>query len=96
MGVAAANVGDILIFRKDVCISEVLEEIHHFEQNLSGMNSDKDEPLRSILNEIEAKQYLLDNVKKYRIPRKETELTRKKLESDKKQLDEYPEGRNQW
>lgn len=43
---------------------EVLEEVHHFEQNISGMNDDKGELLRSILNEIEAKQYILENAKK--------------------------------
>lgn len=90
---AAANLGDVLIFRKEVCISEVLEETHHFEQNLSGMNNDKGEPLRSILNEIEAKQYLLDHAKKYQIPRKEIDLTRKQLEAYQEQLKAYQEGR---
>lgn len=89
MGAAAASLGDILIFRKKVCISEVLEETHHFQQNLSGMNDDKEEPLRSILNEIEAKQYLLKNAKKYHIPRKEMEQTQKQLESYQKQLEDY-------
>lgn len=89
MGAAAASLGDILIFRKKVCISDVLEETHHFQQNLSGMNNDKEEPLRSILNEIEAKQYLLKNAKKYHIPRKEMEQTQKQLESYQKQLEDY-------
>ena len=81
--------GDVLIFRKNVCISEVLEEVHHFEQNLEKMNDDKGEPLRSILNEIEAKQFLLNNVDKYKIPRKEVELTKNQLKSYQKQLEEY-------
>lgn len=92
MGAAASNIGDVLIFRKDVCISEVLEETHHFEQNLAKMNDDKEEPLRSILNEIDAKEYLLDNADKYKIPRKEVELTRKQLKSYQKQLEEYQKG----
>ena len=79
----------MLIFRKNVCISEVLEEVHHFEQNLEKMNDDKGEPLRSILNEIEAKQFLLNNVDKYKIPRKEVELTKNQLKSYQKQLEEY-------
>lgn len=89
LNAAASNVGDVLIFRKDVCISEVLEEVHHFEQNLEKMNDDKGEPLRSILNEIEAKQFLLNNADKYKIPRKEVELTKNQLKSYQKQLDGY-------
>ena len=89
LNAAASNVGDVLIFRKNVCISEVLEEVHHFEQNLEKMNDDKGEPLRSILNEIEAKQFLLNNVDKYKIPRKEVELTKNQLKSYQKQLEEY-------
>lgn len=88
MNAAASNLNDILFFRKDVCISEVLEETHHFEQNLMKMNDDKGEPLRSILNEIDAKQYLLDNTKKYKIPRNEIELTKKQLASYQRQLKE--------
>ena len=88
MNAAASNLNDILFFRKDVCISEVLEETHHFEQNLMKMNDDKGEPLRSILNEIDAKQYLLDNTKKYKIPRNEIELTEKQLASYQRQLKE--------
>ena len=49
----------------------------------------KESTLRTILNEIDAKQYLLDNAQKYKIPRKEIELTRKQLEGYKKQLEEY-------
>lgn len=89
---AASNIGDILIFRKDVCVSEVLEEVHHFEQNLAKMNNSKGEPLRSILNEIDAKQYLLDNANKFKIPRNEIDLTKKQLRSYQKQLEEYKKG----
>ena len=87
MGAAASNIGDVLMFRKNVCISEVLEETYHFEQNKIKLNNDKKEPLRTILNEIDAKQYLLDNASKYKIPRKEIELTKKQLESYKNQLE---------
>lgn len=92
VGAAASTMGDILIFRKDVCISEVLEETHHFEQNFAKINDDKGEPLRTILNEIDAKQYLLDNAAKYKIPRNELELTQKQLESYQKQLETYKKG----
>ncbi len=84
--------GDVLIFRKDVRISEVLEETYHFEQKISKMNSDKKEPLCSILNEIDEKQYLLKNADKYRISRNEWELTQKQLESYQCQLKEYWEN----
>ena len=89
MGAAASNIGDILLFRENVCVSEVLEETYHFEQNKVKLNNDKEEPLRTILNEIDAKQYLLENASKYQIPRKEVELTQKQLESYKNQLKKY-------
>lgn len=89
MNAAASNLGEILFFRKDVCISEVLEETYHFEQNLSKMNDDREEPLRSILNEIDAKQYLLDNAEKFRIPRNEIELTKKQLKAYQKELEKF-------
>ena len=89
IGAAASNIGDILLFRENVCVSEVLEETYHFEQNKVKLNNDKKEPLRTILNEIDAKQYLLENASKYQIPRKEVELTQKQLESYKNQLKKY-------
>ncbi|WP_081897087.1 phage minor head protein [Clostridium sp. KNHs214] len=89
---AAANIGDVLLFRKDVCISEVLEETYHFEQNLKKQNDDKAEPLRSILNEIDAKEYLLNNSKKYKIPRNEITMTKKQLEYYKNKLKEVMRG----
>ena len=91
-GAAASIVGDALIFRKDVCISEVFEETYHFEQNIAKMNDDKGEPLRSILNEIDAKQYLLDNANKYKIPRNEIEVTQKQLVEYQKQLEKFRKG----
>jgi hypothetical protein len=88
----ASIIGDVILFRKQVTLSEVIEETYHFEQNLIGMNDDKPELLRTILNEIDAKEYLLKNAKKYNIPRKETELTQRQLQSYKKQLDKYMKG----
>lgn len=91
-GAAASNIGDVLLFRKNVCISDVLEEVHHFEQNISGMNNEKGEPLRSILNEIEAKQYILENAKKFKIPRNEIEQTEKQLKSYQRELSKCQGG----
>lgn len=33
----ASVIGDVILFRQDVCLSEVLEETHHFMQNLQGL-----------------------------------------------------------
>lgn len=89
MGAAASNIGNILMFRKEVCISEVLEETYHFHQNISKMNDDKGQMLRTILNEIDAKKYILENAKKFKVPRNELELTKKQLISYEKQLEKY-------
>ncbi len=92
MSADASILGDVILFRQDVCVSEVLEETYHFMQNLQGMNDDKGEPLRTILNEIDAKKHLLDNIQKYGIPRSETELTQKQLEYYQKELEKYLGG----
>ena len=89
VGADASIVGDTILFRKDVCVSEVLEETHHYMQNLNHMNDDKPEPLRTYLNEIDAKEYLLNNARKYKIPRNEIETTKKQLESYKAELEKY-------
>lgn len=91
VGAAASIIANVIFFRKDVCISDVLEETYHFEQNLLGMNDDKETGLRSILNEIDAKQYLLKIAKKYKIPRNETELTKRQLKAYQLQLAERQE-----
>lgn len=86
---SASTIGNCLLFGKKVCASEVLEEVRHYEQNLTYMNDDKAEPLRTLLNEIEAKEYVLNNAKKYNIPRNEIEFVTKQLEWYKEQLKEY-------
>lgn len=73
----------------------MLEETYHFMQNIAKMNDDKDEPLRTLLNEIDAKKHLLSISKKYKIPRSETELTEKQLKSYQELLEEYMEGYNE-
>lgn len=74
-------------------VSEVLEETYHFMQNKSGMNDDKVEPLRTILNEIDAKRYLIKNAKRFNISRLETEAHLKKylseLEDYKRRFGDY-------
>lgn len=88
VGASASSIGDILLFRKKVTISDVLEESFHFFQHKNGVNADKPEPLRSFLNEIEAKEYLIKNQNKYKIPRAETEVTQQQIKELKKQIDE--------
>lgn len=90
-GASASTLGNILLFRKNVILSDVLEEIHHFEQNLSGLNNEFEEPLRSILNEIDVKQFLIENAKKHRIPRIELEQTQAQLASYKELLEKERE-----
>lgn len=92
MGASASTIGDALLFRNDVCVSEVLEETFHYLQNISGTNDDKGEPLRTILNEIEAKEYVLASASKYKVPRNELDLIEKQLAGYKKQLEEYEKG----
>lgn len=91
---SAVTYGDIIVFGEKVTLSDVLEECHHYMQNKNHLNDGKPEPLRTYLNEIEAKEYLLESVSKYKIPRKETELTQKQLLSYRKLLDQYERGQN--
>lgn len=83
----ASCIGNILIFRTDATISEVLEETYHYKQNLDGTNSDKPLQLRVILNEIDAKEYVISNAKKYSVPRKEISEIKLQLESYKNELE---------
>lgn len=90
MKVEASTLGtDIVFFRKKVSISAILEETHHIKQNRRGMNDDKDAELRSILNEIDAKKYLLRVANKYGIPREEIEATKIQLKQYEEDLEEY-------
>ena len=92
VGATASNLGNFLMFMEDVCVSEVLEETRHFMQNINGMNNDKLEPLRTYLNEIDAKKYILEYRGKYKVPRNEQREVRKELERYERLLKEYEEG----
>ena len=79
-GVEADTIGThAILFRRNVSIRAILEETHHIRQNRRGMNDDKEIGLKSILNEIDAKKYLLRVADKYRIPREEIEATKIQL-----------------
>lgn len=87
----ASSIGnDILVFKKAVSRSDVHEELRHFWQRRTGfMSNIIDFPEYEILCEIDAKNYLITNRKKLRIPRAETEETMRELakyEEDLKRL----------
>lgn len=85
----ASCIGDVLIFRPDATVSEVLEETYHFQQNQKGINADKEIILRTILNEIDAKRFILRNAKKYGVPRAEIDEIASHFEQYTKELEEY-------
>lgn len=90
----ASNIGThIVLFREKISISAILEETYHIIQNRQEMNDDKDAPLRHILNEIDAKEYLLKIANRYGIPREEIEETKMQLEQYKQELKKYYEKR---
>lgn len=89
---SASVIGDVILFRKDVTLCEVLEETRHFAQNAMGMNDGKPAELRLILNEIEAKEYVIKNADKYQVPRNEVELMENHLAYYRKMLTEYEKG----
>ena len=95
MGANASSLGNWLIFRDDVTISEVLEESYHFNQYINKLYWDKDPELARILQEIEAKEYLIANRKKYRIPRVEDEETREHLKYYQEELKKWKEGHDE-
>ena len=55
-------------------------------RNLDRLNDEAGEPLRTTRNEIEAKQFILDNAKKYGVPRDQLEHIKAQLESYEKEL----------
>lgn len=91
----ALTVGDVVFFTPERTVSDVLEEVHHFYQNKRGLNYQYDHKQREILNEIDAKEYLLSVSDKYHIPEEEIEETKQHLESYKKQMQEMKE-RGEW
>ncbi len=92
---SAVTIGDVIYFREDATVSDVLEETHHFLQNKKGLNNQYNDKQRIILNEIDAKEYLLSMTEKYHIPDNEVELTKSQLESYKELMREMKE-RNEW
>jgi len=92
MGASASTITDVILFSKNVTVSDVLEETYHFKQNMKGLNDDKDTELRTILNEIDAKKYLISVAEKYHIPESEQNTTKNQLESYREALSKYYEN----
>lgn len=90
-----ATIGDVIIFRPDATVSDVLEEVYHFYQNKRGLNDKYNAKQREIMNEIDVKEYLLTMVEKYNIPEEETNLTKKQLEDYIKDREAMKE-RGEW
>lgn len=89
------TLGDVIYFTPEKTVSDVLEEVHHFYQNKKGLNNQYGRKQREILNEIDAKEYLLNVADKYNIPLEEIEETKQHLKSYKKQMEDMKE-RGEW
>lgn len=76
------------MFRAEPTISEVLEEVYHFKQERKGLNQDQPDSVRNIINEIDAKKYLLSIADKYKIPSEEIAESREHLNYYERLLDE--------
>ena len=85
---SAVTYGATVILRDDATISDVLEEVHHFYQNKNGLNDMYGYKERTILNEIDAKEYLLSVQKDYNIPLNEVKTTENQLKSYRRQMEE--------
>lgn len=92
VGADASSIGDILFFRKEVTVSEVLEETYHYNQYLKNMFCEYSGNIYTALKEIDAKEYLLRNAAKYKIPREETEETKRQLAAYKAWLKKLKES----
>lgn len=91
----AVTIGEVIYFRPDATVSDVLEEVYHFYQNKKGLNDRYNSVQRTILNEIDAKEYLLTLTEKYHIPDEEVELTKSQLHWYREQMEEM-KNRGEW
>ena len=83
----AAIIGDVIKLMPDPTITDVLEEVYHFYQNRAGLNIQYSIEQHDIMNEIDAKEYLIRVADKYKIPQTEMEETRALLESYKTKME---------
>lgn len=90
----ASCIGEVLVFKEDVCKTDVHEELRHFWQGKNSLFSNEPSEIIETLREIDAKEYLIKNAKKLKIPRTETEETKKELEYYKKELERIQNGKD--
>lgn len=90
----AVTIGAVIYFRPDATVSDVLEEVHHFYQNKRGLNDEHSAKQRTVMNEIDAKQFVLSQTKKYNIPQNEVEQTKAQLNSYISQMEKMKKEGN--
>ena len=78
-----------ILFKPDPTISDVLEEIYHYNQDKKNVFSNCNATEMFLRREIEAQEYLLSQAKKYKIPLEQLQVTKINLEMYKKLLAEY-------
>ena len=78
-----------ILFKPDPTISDVLEEIYHYQQDKKNIFSNYSATEMFLRREIEAQEYLISQAKKYKIPLEQLEVTKANLEMYKKLLNEY-------
>lgn len=90
---SAANIADYMFFGDKVRRVDVFEEMYHCQQyrehKFAGMK------YQDTLLEIDAKEYLLKNAKKLKLPRNEIKETKKLLDCYKKELKEKEDEENE-
>lgn len=84
-GATAVTYDDVIIFRPDATVTEVLEETYHFKQNRAGLNNKYSIEQRRIMNEIAAQEYIISVADKYKIPIAEREETKALLDLYKRE-----------
>ncbi|MBR2481633.1 MAG: hypothetical protein IKB58_02100, partial [Oscillospiraceae bacterium] len=88
-GATAVTIGDNIILRPDATVTEVLEEVYHFEQNKKKLNHQWEHSVMRTLNEIDAQKYLIAVADKYKIPLKEREETLALLKKYEEELEQH-------
>lgn len=89
MGAYASHLAGVLFFRKDATISDVLEEVYHYNQERGTKYLKYFGEEQVVRMEIDAKKYLLSVSEKYKIPPEETELTRQELQVYERRLADW-------
>ena len=80
--------GNVAFFRDEATVSDVLEEMYHADQDHAGAYNSYPQNEIVLRREIDAQEYLLSVVEKYKIPIEETEVTRRNLEQYRKDLED--------